>query len=334
VAGDDVRLQIGMAVWRGPSAADADAGVAVATQPGPAAADAGVAAHTGAPTDESDPEGARGRRLEGGPDYANVEARAGESFVVHAPEVPVAVAFELGHKCKGDGVLEIERGTRVRGTGSANLLFAAGARGYTLRCIDARGAPSRVVARGNVRVLQDAGTRKLPPSAPTSQVDVDGRSYTIYYQNQLPDVRVRWPNAPSTDRYTLDVDGARMTVDAAEHLFRSGALRDGVHRLTFEAKERRSRTTIVAVRFDNAAPTASLTAPADRSFAPGGEVAIAGTALPGWKVSVRGGTITKDEDDRFEGQVVTSAERPDITVRLSHPRLGTHYYLRRAQGSR
>jgi hypothetical protein len=32
--------------------------------------------------------------------------------------------------------------------------------------------------------------------------------------------------------------------------------------------------------------------------------------------------------------VVTSQEHPDIAVRLVHPRLGTHYYLRRATGSR
>jgi hypothetical protein len=310
---------------------------ATAAAGAPATADGGATADD-TPAD-GEPDAAAPHALAGnvapGPDYANLGARAGDSFVVHAPELPVAIAFEFGHKCKGEGVLEIARGKqRARGKGSANLLFPAGARTYTLRCVDVSGGASSVVARGTVHALHDAGTRKLPRRAPTSQVDADGRSYTIYYQNQLPEVRVRWPNAPSADSYRLDVDGVPMTLPAAEHLFRSGSLRDGVHRLTFEAKGRRSRTASVAVRFDNAAPTASLIAPADRSFAPGATLAVEGVSLPGWKVGVQGGTIEKDADDRFKGQAVTSAEQPDVAVRLSHPRLGTHYYLRRAQGSR
>jgi hypothetical protein len=121
---------------------------------------------------------------------------------------------------------------------------------------------------------------------------------------------------------------------APEHTFRSGALQDGTHTLTFRAGERSSRTTSVQIRFDNAAPKASLSEPADRSFAPGDTVRIAGVALPTWKVSVAGGTIKQDGSDRFSGLIVTSAQRPDIAVRLRHPRLGTHYYLRRATSSR
>jgi hypothetical protein len=125
-----------------------------------------------------------------------------------------------------------------------------------------------------------------------------------------------------------------MSVPAPEHVFQSGSLRDGVHQLNFEAQGRKSRTATVTVRFDNTAPTASLSAPADRGWQPGDRVDIEGVALPAWKVSVQGGTIDKVGDDRFRGQVVTSQEHPDIAVRLVHPRLGTHYYLRRATGSR
>jgi hypothetical protein len=268
------------------------------------------------------------------PDYFNLEVRAGESFVVHAPEVPVAVSFELT-QCKGRGLLELAQPKRRSiGEGHANLLLPPGARGYTLRCLDAKGAPGRIVARGTAHVLLDAGTRQLPLRAPTSLVDADGRTYTIYYQNQLPEVRVRWPNPPKADKYKLDVDGTSMSVGSAEHEFESGSLRDGVHRVTFEAAERRSRTTTVDVRFDNTTATASLTAPVDRSFKVGDTISIEGLALPAWNVSVRGGTIEKVGADRFQGSVVTSAERPDVAVRLAHRRLGTHYYLRRASGSR
>jgi hypothetical protein len=259
--------------------------------------------------------------------------RAGESFVVHAPQVPVAIAFEIAHACKGEGVLEVGRGKqRARGKGQVRLLLSAGARRYVLRCNDR--ARSRIVARGTVHVLNDAGTRKLPARAPTSEIEADGRSYTIYYQNQPPEVRVRWPSPPRASAYTLELDGQVITLTAPEHVFRSGSLRDGTHRLTFAANGRRSRTATVTIDFDNAAPTASLSAPADRAFAPGDTVAVAGVTLPGWQVGVRSGTMEKDGDHRFEGKVVTSAQYPDVAVRLSHPRRGTHYYLRRARGSR
>ncbi len=272
---------------------------------------------------------------EAGPDYFNLVARAGESFVVHAPEVPVAVAIDFRAKCGGDGFVELTSGKqRGRGTGRANLLMQSGSRAYAVRCADAKGGPGKLVARGAITVLRDAGTGKLPPSAPTSYVEADGRSYTIYYQNQLPDISVRWPNAPKADTYRLEVDGTALDLDKPEHIIKSGSLRDGTHSLAFHAQDRKSRAATIEISFDNAAPKASLFVPADRSFSPGSSVNIEGVALRGWKVELDGGTIETDASDRFAGQVATSAERPDIAVRLSHPRLGTHYYLRRAAGSR
>ena len=68
--------------------------------------------------------------------------RAGESFVVHAPEVPVAIAFDASHKCGGQVALDLatvagaKGKQRGQGEGRANLLFPAGTRGYTARCVD------------------------------------------------------------------------------------------------------------------------------------------------------------------------------------------------------
>jgi len=149
----------------------------------------------------------------------------------------------------------------------------------------------------------------------------------------MPDILVRWPDAPQTTAYQLDVDSKPMSLPAAEHEFASGSLRDGAHKLTFSAAGRRTRTTNLEIRFDNTATTASLTAPTNRGFSPGATVEIEGVALPAWKVSVDGGTIEKIGEDRFHGQVVTSETNPDVAVRLAHPRLGTHYYVRRAAGS-
>jgi len=272
--------------------------------------------------------------IEPGPSYRNISAGAGESFIVHAPSVPVAIGFSFGKKCPDEGQLELVGGRQVsRGQGSANLAFGAGMRAYTLRCLDKSGAPGRIVARGSVQVLVDLGTRKLPPIAPTSRVEADGRTYTIYYQNQLPEVAVRWPNPPTVAAYALEVDDKSIALKAPEHLFRSGTLGDGTHRMAFSAEGRRSRTTTVEVRFDNVAPKASLSEPADRGFTPGELVTVKGVALPTWKVTLEGGTIAMSPGERFTAQVQTSKEQPDIAVRLSHPRLGTHYYLRRASGS-
>ncbi|MET0390827.1 MAG: FecR domain-containing protein [Polyangiales bacterium] len=266
------------------------------------------------------------------PERPSFAVKAGESFVVHAPELPVAIGFSLGELCRGDAVVELKGGERFRGgTGSTAAWLTDAVRSYQVRCPTAARPNGQVVARGNARALRDSGTRELPPVAPTSLVDTDGHNYTIYYQNQLPDIRVRWPNAPQAKRYQLDLDGKLMTLDKPEHTLTSGSLSDGQHRLTFAAEERRSRTANVEVRFDNTTTTASLSGPADRGWKPGDTVDIDGVALPAWKVSVDGGTIQKLGDDRFHGQVVTTDSQPDFAVRLSHPRLGTHYYVRRAR---
>ncbi|HEY6881258.1 MAG TPA: hypothetical protein VI299_24700, partial [Polyangiales bacterium] len=267
-----------------------------------------------------------------GPSYRNMTARVGESFVVHSPSAPVAIGFDFAGKCE-EGQLEIVNGRQAqRGQGTANLLFGVGTRAYTLRCVNG-GTLGKVVGRGSVQVLVDAGTRKLPARAPTSTVEADGRTYSIYYQNQQPDIIARWPNAPAQKRYKLELDGKTIDLSQPEHLFKSGTLGDGSHALVFAAEGRRSRTTTVEVRFDNVAPKASLSTPDDRSFSVGESVTVEGVALPTWKVALEGGTIEMSSGDRFSGRVQSSSERPDIAVRLSHPRLGTHYYLRRASGS-
>jgi hypothetical protein len=277
-------------------------------------------------------DGARDAAVAPGPSYQNMSAASGESFVVHAPSVPVAISFGFASKC-AEGQLELVNGHQLqRGKGSARLLFPAGTRAYTLRCVQGNGL-GKVVARGTVQVLVDPGTRNLPPRAPTSTIDADGRTYSIYYQNQPPEVIARWPNAPAQASYQLELDGKKMELGQPEHLFKSGALRDGSHTLAFLAEGRRSRTTTVEVHFDNVAPKAALSSPDDRAFAAGDAITVEGVALPTWKVSLEGGTIEMSGGDRFSGQIQTSAEHPDVAVRLSHPRLGTHYYLRRASGS-
>ena len=266
-------------------------------------------------------------------DYFNVKAPRARSFVIHAPEVPVAVAFDAEGKCPGDTEVHLRRTKqRVRGDSQVNVLLGAGNQRYVIRCVREKGL-SRPVLSGTVNVLRDAGTRKLPPKPPTSLVEADGRTYTIYYPNQLPDIEVRWPSPPVAKQFLLDVDGKTTTLQHPTHTFKSGSLRDGSHRLTFSSGKRRSRTATVVVRFDNSAPTASIIRPADRSFSAGDTVQVEGVAQSSWKVAIEGGEAKQYANDKFTGEITTSKERPDIVVRLTNRRKGTHFYLRRAAES-
>jgi hypothetical protein len=268
------------------------------------------------------------------PEFFNMSVPVGESFVLHAPELPVSAAFDVGARCPGEAEIELPgAGQKTRGAGRVNVLLSARSRGYNVRCVNERGTLGRVIARGTLRVLLDAGTRKLPPTPPTSLADADGRTYTVYYSNQAPAVRIRWPNPPSAASYTLSVDRKEETVSSPEYVFPSGALRDGVHEVSFRAGTRGSRTTFIDVRFDNNAPTASVEAPPNRSFTAGAAVQVAGVSLPAWKVSLEGGSVEREADGRFKGSIVPGPQHPDVVVRLSHPRLGVHYYLRRAGSS-
>jgi hypothetical protein len=247
---------------------------------------------------------------------------------VHAARLPIAVGISLYSSCEGEAVVELNGSTSYSGSDVVNVLLDANSRTYAVRCI---GGASKPPTKGRVRVLEDAGTRKLPPKPPTSNVDADGRSYTIYYQNQPPDIRIHWPNSPQVMGYQLDVDGEIRKLNSPEYTFPSGSLRDGQHQVTFAALSRRSRTTTLDIHFDNTATTASLNSPRDRGYTAGETVAIEGVVLPGWRVSLDGGTLEHvGRSTRFHGRIVTSKTKPDFAVRLSHPRLGTHYYLRRA----
>jgi hypothetical protein len=110
-------------------------------------------------------------------------------------------------------------------------------------------------------------------------------------------------------------------------------LAEGRHTFYFEGGGKVSRRTHVVIRFDNAAPTASLKTPSRVSVKPGGEISIAGTAQPGWKVNVNGKTLAQDGQQRFSSKVEMPTNQRAIEVRLTHPQRGTHIYVRRAVGS-
>jgi hypothetical protein len=272
-----------------------------------------------------------------GPVVVDLLASAGDSFVVHDPRPPTAVAFTVPG-CPSGAVLTIESGKKgareTIGSARVSAEFSQGTHRYSVACLDAGTSPAARVARGTLSVIADAGLRTLAKTAASSSVDADGRRYTVLYQTLLPRLSVRWPNAPTASSYTLSVrskQGTRTFSSAsANHTFDPGSLAEGEHVLMFEADGRRSKETSVVIRFDNAAPTASLTSPADASFAPGSSVLVSGAALPGWSVAVAGRELAQDEQNRFSELVGAPGSERALAIRFSQAGRGVHYYLRRS----
>jgi hypothetical protein len=347
-----VEVGIGLAVLEksGPAVAAAKtASASTAGQPAAPAATQSPQALTASaavpPAAESPQELAasaeRGRvaAIGAGPAHPSVIAAAGESFTVHAARVPIAVAFDVGARCPGEAVLVLDGRPRARGR-RVSALVPAGKHAYGLRCVLADGtlAPGPALT-GSVTALRDAGTAQLPRRAPTAFVDADGKTYTVLYQNHLPRIELRWPGAPASARYLVHVEPgvkrAPLSSRKPEHAFASGALGEGRHALYFTTPDgARSKTATLEIRFDNAAPKASVSTPRDGSFAPGANVKVAGVALPGWQVTLPTGTLALDRQFRFVGTATTSEAQPDIALRFSSPRGGVHYYVRRASGGR
>jgi hypothetical protein len=271
--------------------------------------------------------------------YADISIAAGASIMVHDPEPPTAIGIDVQSQCPNVGIVELLRGSKAVasavGKGTTSLAIPAGKHDYQVRCLSESGELSEALARGNMTVVRDSGTEALAKTPPATGVNVDGRSYTVLYQNRLPAVTLRWPNAPTATSYVINVsspDGPKqISTTLPVHTMKSGALVEGTHQFQFQASNgRTSRSTTVAIRFDNAAPKASIRSPASGGFAPGGAVSVSGTALPGWKVSVGGTSLPMDSQHRFSGQAVAGSR--GLVLRFEHESRGVHHYLRRASG--
>jgi hypothetical protein len=320
-AGDSIEVGIGQAVVEpAPSAASQ-----APTRPGEAplaAATPSASAATAPGTPDTRPRG---------PELADLLAGPGESLIVHDPHPPTVVGFVTSH-CSGLVVLEL--GARKRetvGQGRVSAAVPAGTQRYRLRCDE----EEKPFAEGTLSVVHDAGNRRLASAAPANRIDTDGRRYTILYQSLLPKVSVRWPNPPSTGPLTLTLTSQgkgqrQFSSPAPSYALPGGALTEGSHELWFEGHGERSRQTTVLVQFDNAAPMASISSPAERGFAPGSAVSVAGTALPGWTVSVNGRELAQDGQQRFSGDVAAPTDVGALAIRFSHPQRGVRYYLRRS----
>ena len=266
-----------------------------------------------------------------GPDRVDLWAAPGDSLIIHDAHPPLAIGFTVT-RCAGLSLLELaKKGRTTVGTGRVSGSVGPGVHRYRLRCQ----GDQTSFADGTLTVLADAGNRRLSTVPPSNRIDTDGRRYTILYQSVLPKLSVRWPNPPTGNAFTLVVASSgkeprRFSTSTASYAPPNGVLGEGTHQLWFELGPERSRPTTVVIQFDNAAPTASIAAPAEGGFAPGASVSVLGTALPGWTVNVGNQQLPQDAQQRFSGQVIAPADGAAIAIRFSHPLRGVHYYLRRS----
>jgi hypothetical protein len=275
-------------------------------------------------------------------DYADIVFGPGESAIIHEPRPPTAVGFRLAGTCPEGGVVAMTskgKRARVRGGELASLALTPGSYTYEVSCVREGVLSEDVEKNGRMTILSDAGTAPLPKSAPTTRIDADGRNYTVLYQTLLPSLTVAWPRPPKASSYSLTVTSAgksrSLQTSGATYSFPSGQLGEGTHRLQFVSGEGpRSKTTTVTIAFDNAAPKATLRAPAEGGFAPGETVTVSGIALPGWSVRAGGNTFPVDAQHRFSGQAVAPTNQRALPILFTHPSRGTHHYLRRSAGAK
>ena len=255
----------------------------------------------------------------------SVELARPVSATIHAPTVPVSVGVRVGD-CEGGWLIVGRGGSRRRyqvAGGIASVSLGRGRHRWETRCsgVDR--------TRGSLQVVRDSGTSPLPRSAPTSDVELDGRRYTVLYQNRVPAFAVRWPG--TREPAVLMVDGRPAARGPGRWALEAGRLSEGTHTLEARVGERRSAATTVMVRFDNVAPKVSIRAPANRAFASGETVAVQGVLLPDWRARIDGRAVEAEPSGRFEASYRTPSDRDGFALELRHPRRGLHYYVREAR---
>ncbi len=268
------------------------------------------------------------------PTTTDVELALGESATIHDPSRRVAVKVGFGTACAGEGALELAdaRGSfgdprRFGGGGVAAFFVGASGVRYRLRCTDGKTAK-----QGSIAVRGDTGAAPIVKDAARSkinQVDLDGRNYSIGYQNRLPAVTVRWSGAPSSGGvlHVASARGERTFAGGASVELAAGEIAEGRHEMWMTGGARTSPRTVVRIAFDNAAPTAQIWSPAPGAVW-GDSVAVAGVTVEGWTVAVDGVAVPTDAAGRFRVNLEVVGKR-EFAIRLAHPQHGVHYYVRR-----
>jgi len=273
---------------------------------------------------------------------ADVTVTAGDSVVLHDGKPPLLVRLRFADLCPGGGTVEVgPRGrgeVRLTGTAAVVARLGPGVHLYRLHCTSEGDRPPR--ASGVLTVKRDSGNVPLARRAATNLIEADGRRYTVLFQTQLPAMTLLWARTASHAAGELAVhveSGAGARVFHTRELslrLPAGTLGEGEHTWWFATADgRESPKTIVAIRFDNTAPTAQFF-PAGHADAPLGTVPIDGVTVKGAKVSAAGKSVIVDEHGRFQDAVAPIAGDDAVAVRVEVPHGEAHYYVKRRAQAR
>jgi len=262
-------------------------------------------------------------------------ADAPKSFSVHDPHGSTAIQFAFQDKCPSGGTVELDHSSAFKtprvseGKESANMLVPQGSWAWRLRC-----SGGSVAAQGQISVVADSGRRPLPQKLSTNTIDADGRVYSIAYQSQIPNVVVKLKGTGgSAFKLHLATGGADEVFESTTSSVEipGKKLKEANYTFWFDKDGvKQDKITQLKISFDQTAAQVYIEAPTDNSVF-GADVEVAGAALPGWTAKVDAVEIpVNDSNRRFRAKIPPPAGGAlAIAIRLSHPKLGIHYYLRR-----
>jgi hypothetical protein len=277
----------------------------------------------------------------------DVTISAGETATVHSEGRAAAlVRFRLPVDCPASTAIlrglprDPRKTLTTADAGFVSARLPPGYFAYRLICA------GRQRARGTLTIRSDTGLATLPRRPPRNRLDADGRRYTVLFQNLLPTFELSWPHAPTATTYVLHVQTrgrAHTWPSSAPALeLRPGAVAEGEHTWWWSTADgRRSATTTLTLKFDNAALAAEIQSPRPQqaglpdpiSGSVPAALEVAGTTLPGSRVTVDDVGLPLDAQGRFRAEIpLPAADRRALAIRIEHRRTGVHYYLRRLAG--
>jgi len=200
---------------------------------------------------------------------------------------------------------------------------------YRLRC-ESGGGAGKTVAVGRIAVLHDSGTRALPKTQTRFPIDADGRIYKVDYQSSIPDIRIKTTGAAGVGTLHLASGGTEQTFDSTTGTYDvpGKQLKEGDYSFWIESPTGKTKTTTLKIGFDQTAAQVYIESPTN-GVAWGDEIEVRGATLPGWTAKIDVLEIPIDKKMRFTAKVQPPAAGNALAIRLSHPKLGVHFYLRR-----